>query len=230
MCFSASASFSAGVVLSGIGIASLRKVRHPSQIMFAAIPLIFAAQQIAEGVLWLTLPRAGYAATQVSFTYIFLFFAEVLWPFWVPIAILLLEKKSLRKKIQMVLVAAGVLVGFYLGYCLLRYPVQAGITGYHVTYKLNFPPVLRTYGIVLYALATIVPPFFSPVKRMWMLGVAILISYIISAIFYEHYILSVWCFFASVISISVYAIMHELTDKAGCKNSLSAASMHICRA
>jgi uncharacterized membrane protein len=43
-----------------------------------------------------------------------------------------------------------------------------------------------------------------------MLGVAIAISYIITAIFYEQYILSVWCFFASIISISVYVIMREI--------------------
>jgi hypothetical protein len=78
-------------------------------------------------------------------------------------------------------------------------------------------------------MATILPPFFSPLKRMWMLGLAILISYIISAIFYEHYILSVWCFFASVISISVYAIIVKIKNESA-KISLSAASMHVCRA
>ena len=94
MCFSATASFSAGVVLTVIGIATLKKVQHPSQIMFASIPLIFAVQQITEGVLWLALPSTAYPAIQVSFTYIFLFFAQVVWLLWVPLAILLLEKKG----------------------------------------------------------------------------------------------------------------------------------------
>ena len=210
MCFSATASFSAGVVLTVIGVATIKKVRHPSQIMFAFIPLIFAVQQIAEGILWLTLPNPAYVTAQVSFTYIFLFFAQVVWPLWVPLAILLLEKENLRKRVQTVLVAAGALVGVYLAWCLVRFPVQANIIGYHVDYTLNFPPALRIYCIVLYALASIIPPFFSPIKRMWMLGVAIAVSYIISVIFYERYVLSVWCFFASVISISVYVIMREI--------------------
>ena len=222
MFFSATASFSAGVVLTVIGVATIKKVQHPSQIMFASIPLIFAVQQIAEGILWLTLPNPAYLATQVSFTYIFLFFAQVVWPLWVPVAILLLEKEALRKRVQRYLVAAGVLVGLYLAWCLFKFPVRANIVGYHVDYTLNFPPSLRNYGIVLYALATIIPPFFSPIKRMWMLGVAIAISYIISAIFYEHYILSVWCFFASVISISVYVIMREIKKDYSVNNSLSA--------
>jgi hypothetical protein len=229
MCFSASASFSAGAILTVIGVAAIKKVQHPSQLMFAGIPLIFAIQQMAEGVLWLTLPYAKYAHTQFLVTYIFLFFAEVLWPLWVPLAILFLEKDIFRKKIQIVLVAAGILVSLYLAFCLFTYPVRANIIGYHISYTLLFPPALQTTGIVLYAMATILPPFFSPLKRMWMLGLAILISYIISAIFYEHYILSVWCFFASVISISVYAIIVKIKNESA-KISLSAASMHVCRA
>ncbi len=194
MCFSATASFSAGVVLTVIGVAAVKKVQHSSQIMFAVIPLIFAVQQLAEGVLWLALPNPQYLRTQVSFTYIFLFFAEVVWPLWVPMAILLLEKEALRKRVQRYLVAAGLVVGLYLAWCLVKFPVQANIVGYHIAYNLQFPPSLQNYGIVLYALATIIPPFFSHIKRMWMLGVAIAISYIITAIFYEHYILSVWYF------------------------------------
>lgn len=154
-------------------------------------------------------------------------FVQVVWLLWVPWATLLLEKESLRKKVQRFLVAAGLLVRLYLAWCLIKFPVQANIVGYHVAYTLNFPPAFRNYGIVLYALATIIPPFFSPIKRMWMLGVAIAISYIIIAIFYEQYILSVWCFFASVISISAYLIMREIIKDFAADKSLSAASMNI---
>ena len=191
--------------------------------------LLFAIQQISEGILWLVLPSQMYPKTQVSFTYIFLFFAEVVWPVWVPVAILLLEKEKLRQRIQSALVTAGMLVGAYLFFCLIRFPVQANIVGYHVTYTLHFPVSLRNYGIVLYGLATIIPPFFSPIKRMWMLGVAIAISYIVSAIFYEHYILSVWCFFASIISLSVYVIMRKIKKDPAADKDLSATSMNICR-
>ncbi len=210
MCFSANASFGAGIILSVIGIAAIKKVERSSHIFFASIPFIFAVQQIAEGFLWLTLPNPEYTAVQGYFTYLFLFFAQTIWPIWIPISILLLEKEASRKRIQIFLVAAGILVGCYLGYCLLLYPVQATIIGYHIKYKLDFPPALKYVVVVFYALSTILPPFFSHIKRMWILGMAILISYIISAFFYEHYVLSVWCFFASVISISVYIIMIEI--------------------
>ena len=94
MCFSAGASFGAGVVLSVIGIASLKKVQTPSQIVFASVPLIFSVQQITEGFLWLALSNPAFAFLQQFTTYTFLFFAQVVWPMWVPLAIFLLEKED----------------------------------------------------------------------------------------------------------------------------------------
>ncbi len=212
MCFSASASFSAGVVLAVIGIASLKKVQHPRQIMFASIPLIFAVQQIAEGILWVTLPNPAYFSIQQFLTYFFLFFAQVLWPAWVPISILILDKESKRKTIQRVLVGIGLLVSIYLAYFLVKYNVQAKIVGYHITYKQFYMAPFSILGGLFYIIATIGPAFFSHIKRMWIFGTTILISYLITVIFYEHYVVSVWCFFASIISISIYLIMIEIKN------------------
>ncbi len=212
MCFSASASFGAGVVLIVIGVVSIKRTHHPSQLLFAAIPFIFGVQQLSEGLLWVTLPSPHYANTQKIFTYVFLFFAQIVWPIWVPIAILLLEKRSTRNGVQKFLVTAGLIAGVYLAYCLLTFSVAAKIVGHHIVYIQDYPTLFQNYCIALYALATIVPPFFSHLKHMWILGTTILISYIVTAIFYEHYILSVWCFFSSIISLSIYAIMAEISN------------------
>jgi len=210
MCFSAGASFGAGVVLSVIGVASIKKAQLPSQIIFASIPLIFAVQQITEGLVWVSLTNPGYASLQQVATYNFLFFAQVVWPVWVPFAIMKLEPKATRRKSGKILVGIGALVSLYLAYCLLTFPVDAKILGYHISYGQNYPAAIGPYCGVLYIISTIVPPFFSRVSRMWMLGTTILISYIITTIFYTDYIVSVWCFFASIISISVFAIMNKL--------------------
>ena len=183
MCFSSTASFTAGVVLTVIGVASIRKTHHRSQYLFASIPLIFGIQQLAEGVLWLSLPRPDYVNTQKIFTYIFLFFAETVWPIWVPIAILLLEKQATRKNIQKYFVVAGLIVGIYMSYCLFTFPVEAQIVGKHIAYVQKYPKSLQAISVILYGLATIVPSFFSHIKNMWLLGTTIFISYIITAIF-----------------------------------------------
>lgn len=219
MCFSASASFTAGTLLTIIGIASIKKTGHRSQLLFAGIPFIFGIQQLAEGVLWLTIPNPDYITAQKIATHIFLFFAQVLWPIWVPIAILLLEKNITRKNTQRILVIAGLTVGGYLAYCLCVFHVEAKISESHIMYIQDYPASLGKYSILLYALATIIPPFFSHIKRMWMLGAAIFISYLVSALFYEHYILSVWCFFASIISFSIYIILLEIANSEQRKKS-----------
>ena len=103
MCFSANASLGAGVVLSVIGVSTIRKSTEPAHLVFASIPLIFAVQQIAEGFLWLTLPDPSLKATQQLLTYIFLTFAQVIWPLLVPIAVMLLENGRQRKNVQKIL-------------------------------------------------------------------------------------------------------------------------------
>jgi hypothetical protein len=210
MCFSANASLGAGLALSVIGVLSIKKVQRPSLLLFASIPFIFGVQQIAEGVLWLTLPHPEYINTQRVATFVFLFFAQLLWPLWVPIAILMAEKKETRKNIQKVLVGLGLLMSFYLAYCLLTFNVEAKIIGKHITYFQNYPVSLQPYSMVLYLIVTITPTFFSHVKHMWLLGICILISYIITMIFYQHYVVSVWCFFSSIISLSIYAIIRGI--------------------
>jgi hypothetical protein len=228
MCFSANASFGSGLVLSAIGVASLTKVKHPSQIMFASIPLVFAVQQISEGFLWLTLPYSDQAHLQQVITHIFLIFAQVLWPLWVPVAIILVEKEETRKPFQKVLVGIGVLVALYLGLCLFFYHVQAKIIGYHIYYEQDYPVVPRNFGGALYIVATIAPLFFSHVKRMWILGLTILVSYIVTAIFYDHYVVSVWCFFSSLISAAVYLIMLEFrkSNKENISNQTLVLTIH----
>ena len=54
MCFSATASFTAGVLLLGAGALTVRSARSPRELPLAAIPRLFSIQQLIEGVVWLT--------------------------------------------------------------------------------------------------------------------------------------------------------------------------------
>nr|WP_314895447.1 DUF6629 family protein [uncultured Flavobacterium sp.] len=212
MCFSASASFGAGIVLAAISVATIKKVQKPAQIYFACIPIIFCAQQFSEGFLWLALTKSVYAPLQPIATYMFLFFAQVVWPLWVPFASLKLEKEKEEKNFQMVLLVIGLLVSLFLGYCLVTYTVEAKIIGSHISYIQDYPIVFGGYGELLYIIATIAPPLFSNIKKMWILSILIIISYIITKISYVDYVVSVWCFFSSIISISVLIIMDEIKN------------------
>jgi len=210
MCFSAGASFGAGVILTTIGVASIKKSESNSQIFFASIPLIFAVQQISEGFLWLALTNSNFAFLKWPATYLFLLIAQVIWPFWVPFSLLKLIKNKKRRKVEKILLLIGILVSLFLAFCLINYRVEAKIMGMHIFYDQDYPKFLSNYGGIFYVIATIIPPFLSKYKRMCAFGTAILISYIITHIYYPENTVSVWCFFASVISISVYSVLFEM--------------------
>jgi hypothetical protein len=143
-------------------------------------------------------------------TYLFLFIAQIVWPLWVPYSILKLQPKEQRRRSEYVLVAMGAIVSLYNSYCLLNYTVKAEIMEHHISYKQDYPTAFLPYIGFLYIAATIFPPFLSRASGMWMLGTSVLISYLITTLFYVHATVSVWCFFASIISAALYAIMSKI--------------------
>jgi hypothetical protein len=203
MCFSAGASFGASAVLSVIGVAVIKKAKSPNQIPFASIPLIFAVQQFSEGFVWLALSNPVFASMEKISSYTFLVFAQIIWPLFVPISIALLEKNVKRKKILKIFIGVGVLVSSYFAHRLLMYGVQPSIAGHHIAYRQVHPDSWGHVADIFYGIATLAPTFLSKVKKMWAFGLLVSISYLITAIFYANNILSVWCFFAAIISIMI---------------------------
>ena len=65
LCFSASASFIAGTSLSAVGVAALKSTEARTERPFAMIPLLFGIQQMAEGVIWLTLSHDAPISKQL---------------------------------------------------------------------------------------------------------------------------------------------------------------------
>jgi hypothetical protein len=209
MCFSAGASFGAGLVLGALGVATMKQAKTPSDRMFGAIPFLFAIQQLCEGLLWLALSKPEYAQWYAFSTYSFLFFAKLLWPVWIPVSIFLMTPGEKRRLIQKILVGSGIMICLYMIYTLLTSDVESAIKGHHLVYTFNYPIKLGIYGTMIYLVTTVAPAFFARVKWMWLFGATILISYIVSYIFFKEYVLSVWCFFASLISVTVWVVLRD---------------------
>ncbi|GAB2806500.1 DUF6629 family protein [Ferruginibacter profundus] len=220
MCFSATASFGAGTALCVVGLLSLKKVRHYKQIPFASIPLLFSIQQFSEGFVWLSLTNSSYRQWIDYSSHVFLIFAQVVWPVWVPLSIILIEKNAARKKILSAIMWMGIGTGGYLAYCLLHYTVKAEINSFHIDYSLSFPMALSWISGVFYFIPTVFPAFISSVKRMPLLGWLITISYFFTKIFYSGYLISVWCFFAAVISIVILYILTKQQVSFAGKNKI----------
>ncbi|MDD2471297.1 MAG: hypothetical protein PHT28_00005 [Dehalococcoidales bacterium] len=207
MCFSAPASFAGSAIIGGIGAAAQKKVVQPNQRLFALIPLLFAVQQLAEGILWITLASGAYQTLENIATYVFLVPALVLWPFVVPLSVYLMEERGIRKRILAVLLAAGGAVSLFYVYCLIFYDVTPQIHGLHILYAENFPRSWMNIFYPFYVIATIAPLFVSSVRRMWVFGFMIAVSYLVASIFFSQYLISVWCFFAAIMSGVIYWVL-----------------------
>jgi len=213
MCFSAGASFGASAVLSIIGTAAIMKARTIPQGLFACIPIIFSIQQLAEGMLWLSLKDPRLAALQPFFTYTFLVFALVVWPVWIPLTIRMLEKDAKRKKTLGLLLFAGLVVAVGSACAIVFYPAVVVPLEHNLHYNIDLPAgaagLIKVFTLLYFA-TTIISTFISSARRMNWLGIVFFLSYSVTLILYSGSVVSVWCYFAALLSIVVYWILAGL--------------------
>lgn len=200
MCFSATASFIAGVSLSVIGVASVKQTLHKAEIPFAMIPFLFGAQQIVEGMLWLSF-RFDAPLLNVTMTYLFTLFSHVLWPIYVPFAIGLMESVAWRKRVLSIFQVTGIAVGLYLLYFIVRFPVTSEV---HENMVYVLPYVKEHPVLEFYVAACCVAPMFSSHKIVKIFGVLALLLFMLAYWCYTVAFFSVWCFFAAILSVIIY--------------------------
>ena len=207
MCFSATASFTAGVGLLAIGAVTASRINRPAELPFALIPTLFGVQQLIEGALWLTFADNA-PQMNVVLTYLYSFFSHVLWPVYVPIAVLLVEPEAWRRKLLMVIAVAGAAAGVFLLYFLVTEPIVSEVVGKHISYQ--SPHFYIGAVMVLYVLATCVSPFVSSCKTIRWFGAATFVSLVAAYAFYAFWFISVWCFFAAGLSVIVLVHFRSL--------------------
>lgn len=188
-------------MLLGIGTLTLRSVDHPREIVFAAIPILFSIQQLIEGVIWLTFQHDALYLNTVM-THAYSFFSHVLWPAYVPIAVLLIEPLRSRRRTLRAFAAGGIGVGAYLLYMLVVFPTISRITGQHIEYV--SPHFFAVAVMTLYLLSTTVSPIVSSHRLVKVFGVLALLAFGLAYFFYAFWFISVWCFFAALLSAVIY--------------------------
>lgn len=220
MCFSATVSFSAGTALVAVGVLTVAKTRGGGkrELPLAMIPLLFGVQQLTEGFVWISLSRE-LGGLEAWSTVVYSVFSHVVWPIFVPIAMLLVEPQAWRRKALGVFLALGLTVGLYLLYYLYRLPVTARVVENSIAYESVhfYTPVV----LVLYLLATTISGLFS---SHWCLrvfgGLAFVLALIAAAVSLTTFV-SVWCFYAAVLSLLVY--VHFSGPMQACRHLLSPA-------
>jgi hypothetical protein len=223
MCFSAISSFSASIIIGGIGVSTVKKTTAKKDTFFASIPIIFAIQQFCEGFIWLSISNLSFAEFQTFFTYAFLFFAWSVWPALLPYSLYAMEENEQRKKFIYYLYLIGLGIGSASLYTLYSGQPFAYISSFHIDYALASPQSNNAFVSmyeIFYVLCTLAPMFISSVKNMKVFGILNVMALCISYIFFTNSIPSTWCFFAAILSGCIYWIIVKA-------HSLSTKTVHI---
>ncbi|HKQ29664.1 MAG TPA: DUF6629 family protein [Burkholderiales bacterium] len=206
MCFSATASFVAAGALSVTGVVTLRMVSCRAEIPFATIPLLFAIQQAVEGLIWLSL-RNGPLPAGAPLTFLYSLFSHVFWPIFVPFAVGCLETVRWRKRALAVCQAVGLGAGLYLLYSIVRFPLTARVLDDHIAYDGTHLYILPV--MALYLIATCVSSLLSGYRIIQVFGALSLISFVTAYVIHTATFVSVWCFFAAVLSSIVWLYFRQ---------------------
>lgn len=190
MCCSATASFVTAGLTGTIGVIAVGQATDPCEWPLASVPIFFAMQQSIEGLLWLDL-SSGRAATGLPL--LFLLFAEVFWPVYVPVSILFVEPKARRRQLIFLCLAVGLGVSAYLLQWILTHAHGATIINDHIVY---YTEDRHSDALaVAYLAATTLPGMLSSRRTLLLLGSIIFVGSAVAYAFYWETFVSVWCFF-----------------------------------
>lgn len=213
MCFSAAASFTTSGVLLVTGVVTVSSVTKRSQILLATTPLLFAIQQFSEGVLWLSFTEPRLMHFTQWMINIFVLFGQIVWPVWVPLANRLIETKRNRMQVLDGMIVVGGIISGYLIYQTVISPVSAEIRNHHIHYVFNYSGTLINSFNLTYLIPTVFSHFASSHRKIQILGILTFISYLISKIYYEGTVFSVWCFFAAALSVWTFVIIRGMKNE-----------------
>lgn len=205
MCFSVSASFTSATALLVAGGICVYRAGDRRNILYALVPVMFGAQQFIEGLIWLALqaPDKSYGPLSIEFlTLTYSGFSQLLWPVYIPLAIWLFETVSWRRKAILMTGVAGLLVSVFLLGAMLDRPVVAHAEGHHIAYAFAHLHVVP--ATLLYLLGTCLAPLLSSHASVRLFGLAALVSSVLVYAFYAAWFISVWCFFAGLLSCIVF--------------------------
>jgi hypothetical protein len=202
MCFCATANFAGSAVLGGIGIATLLEVKHPREILFAAVPGLFALHQFTEGFVWLGLDHFLPTPSAHDAGAAFVLYAQGLLPFLMPLSVLLIEPTAHKRRRMMAFLILGGLLTLYVLWGLIVAPLQVFIKDHSIAYQNLFTSSIAV--AVAYVIATCGAMLFSGYRYIMIMGILNIIGLTTVIIIKSYAFTSIWCAYAAAISVIIY--------------------------
>ena len=203
MCFSATANFVGSGVLGAVGVVTFTRVKHRRELLFAALPTLFAVHQFIEGFVWLGLDGKFSPTTTHNMAAAYMLYAQGILPFLLPLSVLLFEphRKSRMRMLPFVVLGAG--TALYILWALTAYPLEVFARGNSIVYINAATDNLAV--AILYVVATCGSLFLSKVKPMVIFGAANLAILLIVMEFKRYAFTSLWCAYAAIASVIILA-------------------------
>jgi hypothetical protein len=210
MCFSATADLVGGAVVGAIGLDVVLHVNgRRSYRALAALPLLFAVHQLVESVVWSGADGSWSPAVRTAALWVYLLFAFVVLPTYVPWATWRIEPPGTRRVLMAWITVIGVGVSLSLLVAMLAGPVTVRAHEYHLAYTTSLRA--GTLVVALYVFATCGAFILSGQRLiMWFGGVNLLAVGILATTVVDGFA-SLWCAWAAVTS-AAFAIYLRRED------------------
>jgi len=181
------------------GVLTIAKAKKKKELPLASVPLLLGIQQAIEGVVWISF---GKPILNMIATYAYVFFSHILWPIFIPLSVLLIEKDPRRKRILGLFLAIGLGVGLYIAYFIGLNSVTSCIIDRSIGYNsMTLYPLVTTAVYVTIVCGSLL---VSSYRMMNIFGLTLFGSFAVAAWFFVNVFFSVWCFFAAILSVLIY--------------------------
>jgi hypothetical protein len=207
VCFSAGANFVSSAILGAIGVATLAEVKHRRELLFAAMPCLFALHQFTEGFVWLAFDHRLPLIVAHDAGAAFVLYAQGLLPFLVPLGVLLIEPTRARRRRMLGFSILGVVLAVYLLWGLIAYPLQVSAGADGIVYLNHI--TTTTLVAMLYVTATCGALFFSGFRPLVLLGWVNFVGLLVVMLVRRYEFTSLWCFYAAVVSVIIYFFFRQ---------------------
>ena len=185
-----------------VAVMTFYKVSTPREVVLASLPLFFALHQFTQGFVWLGMGGMIGARPLQLAEGLFVFYAQGILQFLVPLAVWLIEPEGWRRKLIGILMVIGAVLMGYTLYGLAIHPTAVYIEDHILVYENVWTNKLWV-GIT-YVLTTVGSLLLSRSIAIQLFGILNLIGLTLVYLFIPKGFTSVWCLYAAAVSVLFY--------------------------
>jgi hypothetical protein len=192
------------VVIGAIGIDAVAHApRRKQDMVLAALPLLFAAHQLDEALIWLGLQgRVSWEVGRAA-TWVYVVIAYVLLPLLLPLLVVAIEPIKGRRFLLLPFVVVGAVVSTAFLIAVVRGPMSVNLAHLHLSYHVEFDTGRVIDG--LYVVATCGSLLLSGYRHIRVFGVLNIVAVLLLAKLAADGYASLWCAWAAVTSAGIAA-------------------------